>query len=75
MDDEISPKVIVNTLFVIAGALHPKAKIDPSLCNVDALQYSRIGKYQRIKQYNSLETSGSMINTRNIMHHKTKEEK
>ena len=83
LDENISPKKIVNTIFVIAGAIHPKAKIDISQCDVvafigfafwlnSALPYSRTGKYQRIKQYKACETPGCMINTRNICHHAKK---
>ena len=76
--DDISPKEIVDAVFVVAGVIHPKAMIDKDHINIDsfinfsiwldiAVPWSRIGKYQRIKRYNTSLASGARINVRNVV--------
>ena len=59
MSEEFSAKQLVNAMFVVAGALHPKANIDSENCDLNAfinfvewlskaLPWSMAGKYQRI---------------------------
>ena len=76
LPDSIQPKAFVDTLFIIAGAIHPKANLDMNNFNPqmfidfnswlqEALPWSKIGKYQRIKCYTANATANSKIDSRN----------
>ena len=76
LPDSIQPKAFVDTLFIIAGAIHPKANIDMNNFNPqmfidfnswlqEALPWSKIGKYQCIKCYTANATANSKIDSRN----------
>ena len=74
----IEPKSFVDTLFFIAEAIHPEANLDLNSINPElfiafgdwlqeALIWSKMGKYQRIKTYLSNGTANSKIQSRNIV--------
>ena len=73
----ITPKEFVDSVFVLADAVHPKANINLETCNVEmfisfnqwlqtAVPWSKMGKYQKIKVYEHSPASNSTIQSRNI---------